>query len=107
MSNFLFDSWWQWRVCLWAGVCKLSWGIYRVVTCIFFGIISVFVWLWKLACRFISRNPGITLGGFLFGLFIVWLLLFAGIRAKVTGLEAQRDSISWEYHNFKESHGYE
>lgn len=107
MKNLLFDNWHQWWVCFCSGVKKALWGICRIITCIIFGIISIFVWLWKLVCRFVGYNPGISLSIFVIILAITWLLFFTCNRAKIVGLESQRDSIAWQYQHFKESHGYE
>ena len=107
MKDLIFQSWHQWKVCFVSGVKKFSWGLMRVITCILLGIVSVFVWLWKSACKWVGRYPNIALGGFIVVACLIFLLMYAQNRAKTLGLEAQRDSIAWQYQNFKESHGYE
>ena len=106
-KSILFQTWHQWKVCMVSGLKSFGWGFARIVSCIILGIASVFAWLWKCACHWVGRNPSIALGGFIVIAIIIWFLTFACNRAKVLGLEAQRDSIAWQYDNFKSSHGYE
>ena len=82
-------------------------GIVRIISDILLGIVSVFVWLWKCAVRWVGKYPQIALGAFIFVLLVVTLLMWASKKATETGLTAQRDSIAWQYQNFKEQHGYE
>lgn len=57
--------------------------------------------------RFVGNNPAVAVGGFVFIVAITWLLTFVSMRARAVGAEMQRDSIAWQYQNFKEKHGYE
>lgn len=107
MKDLIFESWHQWKVCFLSGAKNFLWGLWRILTCIFFGILSVIVWLWKRACSWVGKYPNVALGGFICVVVIMFVLMFANNRAKVMGLEAQRDSISYQYQEFKESHGYE
>lgn len=106
-KSVLFDSWRQWRVCFVSGVKKMCWGFMRIVTCIILGIVSFLVWLWRVTCRFISRNPDLSLGAFCLLLFFVWLFTFAHMRTRAVSAEWQRDSVTYNFKHFKETHGYE
>ena len=106
-KSILFQNWHQWQVCFVSGWKKFLWGFGRIVTCILLGVVSFIVWLWKCACRWVGRHPNIALGGFIVVAILIFVLMFARNRAKMLGLEAQRDSIAWQYQNFKESHGYD
>lgn len=106
-KKILFDGWKQWKVCFMAGVEKFLWGICRIITAIILGIASVFAWLWRCICSFVSNNPKVTLCAFVVIAALVWLLTFVNMRCRAVGAENQRDSIAWQYQNFKEKHGYE
>jgi hypothetical protein len=109
MKNLLFDDFRQWRICLWSGVCKAAWGLLRIVTCILFGIASVFVYIFRQIGAFCKREFVASLIiGVLFILLVVgWLTTFMSERAHRVNAEMQRDSIAVQYQNFKEKHGYE
>lgn len=81
--------------------------MWRVLTSIFFGIVSLLVWLWRSAVSLVGRFPNIALGAFIVIACLVWVLTFVSMRVRAVGAEHQRDSVSWEYSQFKESHGYE
>ena len=106
-KSVLFDSWHQWKVCVLAGVKNFGWGMYRIVTCIILGACSLVRAAWNVAVGFVGRHPNISLGVFVVVTSAVWLLMFAQIKATKVGLEAQRDSVAYEFSHFKESHGYE
>jgi len=106
MKDLIFESWRQWKVCFVAGVNNFCWGLMRCITCIILGIVSFIVWLWKMACFFVEKNPKIALGGFIVTAILIWLLTFVSMRARAVGAENQRDAIAWQYHDFKTSHGY-
>lgn len=107
MNNFVFESWKSWRVCFVSGLKKAGWGIARIITCILLGIISIFVHVWRVIVRFVGLNPKLAIGGFFVIVIIVWLLTFVSMRARAVGAEHQRDSIAWQYQDFKEKHGYD
>ena len=107
MSNLIFESWHSWQVCFLSGVKKLCWGFGRIVTCIILGVVSVVVWLWRMACKFVGNYPNVALGTFIVIAAVVWLLTFVSMKSRAIGAEHQRDSIAWQYHNFKTTHGYE
>ena len=107
MSNLLFDSWHQWKVCFLSGCKKFGWGTMRIVTCIILGVLSIVRWLWRMMVRFVSGYPEISIGAAVVIALVVWLITFTSMRARAVGAECQRDSISWEYYQFKKGHGYE
>ena len=106
-SSLIFESWHSWWVCFTSGWKKLGWGAGRIVTCIILGIVSLIVAAWRGAVRWVGRYPQAALGAFIVVLLIVMLAMWMSKRATENGLTAQRDSISWQYQNFKETHGYE
>ena len=107
MRKWLFETWKSWKVCFLSGVKNFLWGLARIVTCIIFGIISLLVWLWNCACRWVGRHPNVALGGFIVVAVVVWVLTFVSMRTRAVGAELQRDSIAWKYQEFKMNHGYE
>ena len=90
-----------------SGLKKFAWGLMRIITCIILGVVSVIAWLWRCLVRFVGNNPTIAIGGFAVVLVLTWVLTFVNMRARAVGAESQRDSIAWQYQNFKEQHGYE
>ena len=104
MSNLLFDDVRQWRICLWSGVCKAAWGLYRILTCILFGITSVFVWIGKQIGAFCKRE---FLASLVIGLLVVlicvgWLGTFITERAARVDAEMQRDKLRYELDSTKQ-----
>ena len=106
-NSLIFTSWHSWLVCMKSGLKSLGWGFCRIVTCIVLGIVSLIVAAWRAVVRAVGKYPNIALGTFIVVLLIVVLLMWANNRATENGLVAQRDAIAWQYHNFKETHGYE
>lgn len=103
----LFDSFEQWKVCMLSGLRRFWWGLCRILTCLFFGFLSFLRWVWRLSVRAVAKYPNIALGGFIVLLVAVWLLTFVSMRTRAVGAEDALDSLSWEYSQFKEIHGYE
>ena len=98
MSNLLFDDFRQWRVCLWAGVCKFLWGLWRIISCLLFGIISILVWIGKQIEAFCKRElvASLVIGVLFVFLLAGWLTTFMSERAHRVNAEMQRDSIIYE-----------
>ena len=97
MSNLLFDDVRQWRICLWSGVCKAAWGVYRILTCILFGIASVFVWIGKQIGAFCKRE---FVAAFVVGLMWLmglmgWVFTFVHERTLRVSAEHERDSVAY------------
>ena len=106
-KSILFDSWHQWKVCFLSGCSKAGWGIMRILSCIVLGFLSIVRWLWRFVGRFVSVYPEISIATAVVTVILVWLLTFMSMRARAVGAESQRDSISWEFYQFKKGHGYE
>ena len=98
MKNLLFDDFRQWRVCLWAGVCKFLWGLWRIISCLLFGIISFLVWIGKQIEVFCKREfiASLIIGVLFVFLLTGWLTTFMSERAQRVNAEMQRDSIIYE-----------
>lgn len=105
--TYIFKDFREWRKYLWSAVKHLGKGVARILFAVVFGLTSIVVHLWRKACRFVGKYPNIALGAFIVVVASVWLVMFASNRATIKGLEHQRDSIAWQYDNFKSSHGYE
>lgn len=107
MKSFLFDSLRQWRVCIFAGCKNFCWGLVRIISCIILGVLSVIRAVWRVMVGFVRKYPNIALGISIAVCILVWMLTFASMRARAVGAEDQRDSISYQFREFKRSHGYE
>lgn len=106
-KSLIFESWRTWKVCFLSGCKHFAWGLMRIVTCIFLGIASLAFAAWRAMVKFVRNYPDISLGAFIVLAGLIWVLTFVSMRAKTVGAEMQRDSIAWQYKNFKKSHGYE
>lgn len=105
MSNLLFDSWHQWKVCFREGCKKMVWGIIRIITCVILGLLSIIRWLWQFFIAFVKKNTAIAVGVFLVVILLTWLLTFMKMRVQVVGTEHQRDSLSYELSKFTQMYG--
>ena len=105
MKNLLFDDFRQWRVCLWAGVCKAAWGLWRILTCIVFGILSVFAYIGKQIDAFYRREfaASLIIGFVIAVLSVCWLVTFVNERAARVGAEMQRDSLALRLDSAKQN----
>lgn len=105
MKNLLFDDFRQWRVCLLAGVHKFLWGLWRIISCLLFGIISFLVWIGKQIEAFCKREFVASLIiGVLFVLLVAgWLTTFISERAHRVNAEMQRDSLSLKLDSAKQN----
>jgi hypothetical protein len=104
MSNLLFDDVRQWRICLWSGVCKAAWGVYRILTCILFGIASVFVWIGKQIGAFCKREflASLIIGTLIALICVGWFGTFVMERAARVDAEMQRDKLRYELDSTKQ-----
>lgn len=100
MNNFLFDNFRQWNVCFLAGCRNAIWGIFRIITCILFGTLSIIRYFWRLFVGFVRKNPVIAIVGFMVVIVITWLITFVQMCARAIGAEHQRDSMSYELSKF-------
>jgi hypothetical protein len=94
--NIIFENWHQWKVCFLAGISKASWGIWRIVTCIILGIVSILNYVCKQIGAFCRRESlAAAIIGFVFFVMSVgWISTFMDGRVKVRNAEYQRDSMS-------------
>lgn len=91
-----FDSWHQWKVCMLSGLRNAGWGIWRIITCIFFGILSIFRWIGLKIEAFARREPVAMLivCVLIAGLSLGWIFTFVGSRAEIKSAIWERDSMS-------------
>ena len=106
-KSILFDSWRKWKNFFLEGAKSFAFGFCRMVAAIVLGFLSLFRWLWRCLCNFVSANPKTAIVMFVVIIGVIWLLTFVNMRCRAVGAENQRDSIAWQYQNFKEEHGYE
>ena len=102
-----FDSLSSWWSCVRSAGINLVRGVSLLLKALLLGITSLFLAVWRRMSRWVGGNPSIALGGFLVTVFLAWLITFMAMRARAVGAEAQRDSLAWQYSEFKERHGYE
>lgn len=104
MKNLLFDDFRQWRVCLWAGVCKFLWGLWRIISCLLFGIISFLVWIFKQIEAFCKREfvASLVIGVIAVVFFISFGLTFVKERKARVDAEMQRDRLKYELDSTKQ-----
>ena len=97
MKKLLFDDWHQWKVCMWAGICKASWGLWRIISCLLFGLLSVFWWLCKQICAFRKREFVASFVIVVVILFLVfgWITTFVKERSMRVTAEHERDSVAY------------
>ena len=95
MKNCLFDSFHQWKVCFLSGCRKAGWGIWRIATCIVFGIVSLCKYLFEKLAAAVSRYPKSAIVIFAVITFIISMLIFVSGRMKLKTAEYQRDSIGY------------
>ena len=94
--NIIFENWHQWKVCFLSGIRKASWGIWRIVTCILYGILSVLYFVFRQICAFCRRESiaAAIIGVVFFVMSVGWISTFMDGRVKVRNAEYQRDSMS-------------
>lgn len=97
MNNPLFYSFHTWKVCMKAGLDKFLWGFWRIVTGIFFGILSIFAYCGRQIEAFCRREPiaatiiAITFTAMAAG----WLYTFVQGRAQAVTIQHTADSLSY------------
>ena len=97
MNNQLFSSWHQWKVCFISGCKNAGWGIWRIITCMLFGIVSILIWCGKQIEAFCKRE---TIAAVIISILIIalsfgWISTFMQMRVSVMTAEHQRDSIGY------------
>lgn len=95
MKDFMFENIAQWRVCMYAAVCKFLWGLTRLLLYTVTGLLSLMRWLWQKLVKWVGNYPAtaivIAVGVFA----VIWTLTFAHGRARLVTAEYQRDSLSY------------
>ena len=104
MKNLLFDDFRQWRVCLWSGVCKATWGLLRILTCIIFGIVSIIAYCFKQIGAFCKREfvASLFIGVIAAAFIISFGTTFVQERKARIDAEMQRDRLSYELDSIKQ-----
>lgn len=106
MKSKLFDNWHQWSVCFLSGCKSAAWGLWRIFTCIIFGIASVFVYIGKQIEAFCRREP---IAAFIIGIVISlmafgWISTFMESRVRIKTAEYQRDSIGYKLDKYLQAY---
>ena len=105
MKNFdSFNDWWQ---CLKSASVHLVKFLWQLLQVVFIGLTSLSCALWRRLARAVGNYPAIALGMFIVIVFLTWMFTFVSMRTRAVGAESQRDRIVWQYHCFKQTHGYE
>ena len=102
-----FKSFREWLGCVKSAATHLSLGVWHALQAVVVGFISLLCALWRVSVRSVGKYPHIALGAFLVALALTWLFTFVAMRARAVGAEARLGMVSYEYRQFKESHGYE
>lgn len=97
----------EWKTMTKESLVYLAKGFVGLTLSLFSGIISLCRAFWRFLVRCVGNYPSVSLATFLTALFLVWVVTFATMRARAVVAEDQRDSIAYQYDNFKELHGYE
>ena len=92
----LFDSWHQWKVCMWSGCKSLAWGLWRIVTGIVLGIASIMKYVGVKIEEFCKREPmaAVIVAVVVLILGFGWFSSFVNGRIEVKKAQWERDSIS-------------
>lgn len=97
MKNQMFETFRQWKVCMTAGIEKASWGIWRILTGVFFGFLSVLWWIGRMVEAFARREKvaAAIIGILLLILSFGWIATYVNTKTQLTTAEYQRDSIGY------------
>lgn len=96
-KNPFFSSFHQWKECLVSGIQKAAWGICRIVTCVIFGIASVFIYCGKQIEAFCRRETvAAVIIALVFALMSAgWLYTFVNWRTSTVTAQHAADSLSY------------
>lgn len=81
-------------------------GVSRLALSVVNGTASLLVALWGRLVRCVGGYPNIALCAFLVIVLLTWVMTFVSMRARAVGAEDKLGAVSYEYHVFKEMHGY-
>lgn len=106
MKQFIFDSLHQWKVCFLAGLGKAGWGIWRILTCIIGGVISILIFCGKEIEAFCRREPiaAMIVSVTIVALTAGWIMTFVHGRVAVKTAEYQRDSIGYKLDKYMQAY---
>lgn len=93
----MFDNVRQWRICIGSGVRETLRGLWRIVSCLLFGFLSVFWWIGREIKAFCKREfvAAVIVGLISLMGLIGWVGTFVHERAARATAEMQRDSLSY------------
>lgn len=102
----LFETWHSWKVCMWAGCKNFAWGLWRVITCIVLGILSIFKWIGTMIEAFAHREPiaMLVVSIIIACLSVGWLYTFVGTRATIKSALWERDSMSLKLDRYMQAY---
>ena len=101
MDKFLFSDWHQFKVCFLAGCEKFGWGLYRIVTALFFGLLSLIRYLWRLLVKAVAKFPKSTIFVVVVTFALVWGYTYTHMKAKLAAAEFGRDSMAYKLSRFE------
>lgn len=101
MDKFLFSDWHQFKVCFLAGCEKLCWGLYRIVTALFFGLLSLIRYLWRLLVKAVAKFPKSTIFVVVVTFALVWGYTYTHMKARLAAAEFGRDSMAYKLSRFE------
>lgn len=101
MDKFLFSDWHQFKVCFLAGCEKFMWGLYRIVTALFFGFLSLTRYLWRRLVKAVVKYPKSTIFIFVVTFSIALGYTYTHMKARLASAEFHRDSIAYKLSRFE------
>lgn len=101
MDKFLFSDWHQFKVCFLAGCEKMMWGSYRVVTALFFGLLSLIRYLWRILVKAVAKFPKSTIFVVVVTFALIWGYTYTHMKAKLAAAEYRRDSMAYKLSRFE------
>ena len=97
------SAWWQCAKSACIHLVKFLWQLLQVV---FVGLASLSCALWRRLVRAVGNYPTAALTIFLLAVLFTWFVTFVSMRSRAVVAECQLGKVSYEYAQFKESHGY-
>lgn len=101
MDKFLFSDWHQFKVCFLSGCKSFLWGLYRIVSALFFGLMSLTRYLWRRLVKAVAKYPKSTIFIVVVTFALVWGYTYTRMKARLTAAEFGRDSIAYKLSRFE------
>jgi len=101
----MFDSLRQWWICFFSGCKSVGWGIWRILTALFFGFLSLLRWLWRLLVKAVGSHPSAAIIVAVAVFVFIWVFTYAGLKSRIASAEFQRDSASYRASRLEEIYG--